>query len=786
MIRRTGALAWLALIVVLCGLLAFQIHQGLDFDTDLLSLLPEGTDDPLLELTSEFLGGPTSRNVQLAIRRVPSTERDRIRNLLQRTFEASSVVSSFRIAGSGRMQEAFFDYYFPYRYQFLAPSLRRILDSNNPVRKVVRRIRNHLYSPRSTLSPGLLERDPLLLFPALADHWRHNTGQLRTGKTSGGNPLIAVLQLADDPYRPEVQDNLIDLLGFLRDRLRESAPESRLSWTGVVRFARSMRRRMRHDLWWIGLLSTAAIVLLIRLAFRSFRYLLVLALAVGVGLLAALTLTVAVWEIPHLFTVVFSTSLLGVSVDYAFHYFSEHATTRRSRGSPSPLRTILPGITLGMTTTVLGYLGLFLTPLPVLQQMAFFSAVGILGAYGTVVLLFPVLLSEPPSGNGGLSPGMTAAAQRLLAGWRKTLERPTLLVPLGIGIVLLVAGGLGRLNVRDDVRSFQEIPSQLIQRDRRLRAMTGRWNTGRFVVVRGESPQTVLRRIERINDPLRTLQQNNIIGDYRSLSPFLPSKHRQRSDRRQLTETLTDHRDRLRTQLDEVGLKRNSVDTLFESLSHNIERFITPQTWLAHPVSFGLRSLWIGRVGDRHGSLIMLRDIKREEVLQESFRHYRGSDYVNRVRTINRLLGQYRREATGLILAAYVAIVLILALRYGPRKGVLAAAPSVAGGILTLATLGLFGVTVNLTHVLALLLVLGIGIDYSVFLMEAFRGPHDPQTTMTAIVVSGLTTLASFGFLCISQATMISTIGLTVLIGIVFMLLLCPLVQVTRSTVGSP
>ncbi len=377
---------------------------------------------------------------------------------------------------------------------------------------------------------------------------------------------------------------------------------------------------------------------------------------------------------------------------------------------------------------------------------------------------------------------MKGAGRGLLRGWARLLNRPPLLLAAGTAVLLVLLGGLLQLEVKDDVRTFQEVPPDLLREDRRLRNAAGRWNSGRYVAVRGEGPQQVLRRLERLRPRLETLRDQGLIEDHRSLIPFLPSRDRQKRHRALLTNTLSETRDRLVGRLGRLGLARPRVESFIDGLSARPDRYITPDKWLNHPVSFGLRSLWLEPGSGPAGSLIALKGVRGEPALERTFRDTPWGGYVNRVETISRLLGRYRREAAVLILGAYAAILFLLMLRYGARGGPIAVLPSVAGGALTLATLGWAGMTVNLTHVLALLLILGIGIDYSVFLMEAFRGSQSPRITMTAIVISALTTLASFGLLAISRASMIRTIGVTVLVGITYVLLLSPLVQVTSTS----
>ena len=92
----------------------------------------------------------------------------------------------------------------------------------------------------------------------------------------------------------------------------------------------------------------------------------------------------------HLLTVVFGASLVGVAENYGSNYF-----TSRIERAPEQrwalLRQQTPTMCLAMLTTVIGYLGLALTPFPGLRQIAVFSAVGLLAAFVTVLWWFPWL-----------------------------------------------------------------------------------------------------------------------------------------------------------------------------------------------------------------------------------------------------------------------------------------------------------------------------------------------------------------------------------------------------------
>jgi len=79
-----------------------------------------------------------------------------------------------------------------------------------------------------------------------------------------------------------------------------------------------------------------------------------------------------------------------------------------------------------------------------------------------------------------------------------------------------------------------------------------------------------------------------------------------------------------------------------------------------------------------------------------------------------------------------------------------------------------FNFDLNLFHVMALFLVLGFGMDYTIFSKE-MREQQD--ITLEAILLSACTSLLSFGLLSLSSIPVVASFGMTLLIGNIFNLL---------------
>jgi predicted exporter len=115
----------------------------------------------------------------------------------------------------------------------------------------------------------------------------------------------------------------------------------------------------------------------------------------------------------------------------------------------------------------------------------------------------------------------------------------------------------------------------------------------------------------------------------------------------------------------------------------------------------------------------------------------------------------------------------MLGLRYGWIGGLRVMAPSLLAVALAPLFAALAHVAFTFFNAMALVLVLSIGVDYSVFCRETY-GARKP-VTMLAIVLAALSTILSFGMLAFSRVFAVHAFGMTMLIGIFMAFLFAPL-----------
>lgn len=91
--------------------------------------------------------------------------------------------------------------------------------------------------------------------------------------------------------------------------------------------------------------------------------------------------------------------------------------------------------------------------------------------------------------------------------------------------------------------------------------------------------------------------------------------------------------------------------------------------------------------------------------------------------------------------------------------------PLAAAVIVTCALLSLGGRQLNIFHLVGLLLVVGVGSNYTLFFERETFGRTDPQRTLVSLALCNASTVIGFGLLSLARAPVLSAIGTTVALG---------------------
>ena len=126
----------------------------------------------------------------------------------------------------------------------------------------------------------------------------------------------------------------------------------------------------------------------------------------------------------------------------------------------------------------------------------------------------------------------------------------------------------------------------------------------------------------------------------------------------------------------------------------------------------------------------------------------------------------YRRQALkfALIGVAAITLLLLVSLR-SLRRTWDVLVPLVAALVVTSAILSLGGRQLSIFHLIGMLLVVGVGSNYTLFFERQNLAAGDPQRIVTSLALCNASTAIGFGLLALARAPVLSAIGATVAAG---------------------
>ncbi|MEN4922891.1 hypothetical protein ABE485_29750 [Achromobacter spanius] len=757
------------LLVLLAG--AWQCRNGWPVSANLMELVPQAASDATRQLAEARIQEPLSRQIIALVAARPGADTAQPARQLAERWTGSGLFSLVQVELNADLAAM--------RTQLLAGRLamlpladRQQLDTD-PAAFAQRRARE-LTDPFSSsgLVPadqdwlGLTRRAEQALRPGGLVQYDMGSGTLQA-EQNGRRWVLVRAETRGDAFDAEAPQRIAAQIAQDRQALAQDGAD--LLVAGGPLYAAAGKAQAVAESGWIGTGATVGIVLVLLLALRRWRALLAF-VPVAVGLLTGAVACVAVFGSIHVLTLVIGASLIGVAVDFPMHWLGKSYGIADWQAWPA-LRRVLPGLTISLAASLVGYVALAFTPFPALTQTAVFSAAGLLGAYACTVCQLPAWMRgwqpRPWQPLLGFARAALKARERL-AGRRAVLW-------LGaIAVTAATAGGIARLSIQDDLRQWLSLPAPLVQQAKQIGEITGFMPTSQFFLVRAPDADELLRRQALVSQRLDALVKDGALAGYNSLSQLVSPA----ADQRALGERLASLADQpqLWKPMTDLGIPYAALQQELRSLA--ALPVVTIDGALHGPQAERWRGQWLGKHGGEVAGMITLLGLRDAATLASIAQAAPGVSLVDRSGELNRMFAATRIEAAELKLLSYVAAAALLLLTLGKAATWRILAVPLAATACSVAALGYLGQPLTLFSLFGLLLVSAIGVDYAIFMYERVAGA---AASLVGILLGAATTLLSFGLLAVSQTPAIANFGLAVALGVAFSVLWAPWIRPPRA-----
>ena len=753
-------------LAVLCfsalGLLA---HKTVRIETDFTAFLPASATPQERLLIAQLRDGLVSRLMLVALH---GADENTLARASRALAEKLGRAAEFDYAANGSLNQfaAQTEVLMRHRYalspnvdsqHFSAPALRAALEDQLA----------QMGSPFGMLSRTILARDPTGEF--LATLRQLDPGSmpaLRQGVwfSADGKRAFLVAQTRAPGFDSVRQ---AAAMASVRNALAEVNSQVEITLTGPGVFAAESRRLIERDAVNLSICSALVILAMLAFVYRSALAVALVLTPVALGLLTGVLVVQALFGSVHGITLGFAATLIGEAVDYPNYLLLNTAAGETARGAA---RRIGRTLALAVLTTVASALALTLSSFTGLAQLGVLTMVGVTMAGLATHYLIPWLLGERVLDFRRLRVPASAAVAG--SAWPRLL-----------GLAATACGALWLAYTHPawwerDLASISPIPVEMRTLDERLRREMGAPEVSFFLASRGASEAAALQAAEQVLPDLQKWKQAGWIRSYDSPAWYLPALATQEGRLRSLPDTPT-----LQKNLDEalrgLAFRADAFAPFVQDVAAaRAQAPLTRAAYAATPLGAKLNAL----VVEHEGQWLALTplggvsDPGKLAAALVAMPDRADSQLVDLKHVSTQMVDGFREAALRQAAVGALLIMGLLIVGLGSvRRTWHVATPATAALVLTMALLTAGGQRVGVFHLVALLLVLGIGLNYALFFERPPADAAERDRTRLALAVCSISTVATFGFLSLSATPVLNAIGSTVALGALLSLVLSAL-----------
>ncbi len=782
--RRIRLALFFGCVAVMAAHLAWKLKVG----TDITNFLPKESRAELAALISSLADSEMTRTMVLT---VGSANADAARagaRELAEALRAQPGVAWVRTGLDPNQLEQLYRLYFPQRYHFLSDQPEReipALVGDEALRARARRVKQALALPSSTVFERLAAEDPLGGFERIVERFRGGEPELRLEQgqflSSDGRWAIVLVGMQSSAFDSGVQAPLLDTIdrSFAEINARSPVPLE-LEQSGANRFAVAAERSMRRDVVRISAVSFVGVAVLFLAFFRSLHGFLLAAFPSLFGILTATSSTLLLFGHVDGITLAFGASLIGVCIDFSIHVMNHNALDGDGAPPEETTRRLGGALTVAALTSIASFAGFTLTSFPGFRQIGVFAMVGVTAALMATLWVLPLFL------RGGLP--VPALSARVASALGRSVEalvphrRALALVPILSILLALVV--LPRLQWLEDLSGLMSFEPGMRAEDQRVRERISRVDDGRLVVAVAPDEESAVAKNDRVYERLEAARAAGQLDGSRSLHTFLWSKDLQERN----WETLHAQPEltaRVKSAFVAEGFRADALERFRSDFEAGPPPPLRAQDLRASSLSDLLSPLLL-HLGERVAAVTWLRGVHAPEELSADLAGIPDVHLIDRHAVLNSLYTEFRittLEQTGV---GCLLVLAVVAFRYRRVRPALAAfLPSMLAGLLVFVIFALLGIEANLLHVISLELVLGMGVDYGIFIVDSAHQGKSFDATLLSILLCSLTTIFVFGTLTLSRHPALQAIGATTSLGVLLSFLFAPLSLVVMGGLPS-
>lgn len=777
--RNLRTAVWIALLLSAIAYLISSFHVV----TDISEFLPNNTTQEH-QVLREVATGKLARQMVLTVR-VPA---DHDASAVSRRFEQALRSDAVWMKHIAHLEggtdpdgiEALWTLYhsrWPYFFARSVEDAQHKL-SDQGLEDAAQHLRQQLQGPMSMLVARMAPSDPFLVTQSVferVENAQAGTISEQDGRWVTHDRQYAVLFLSThaSAFENKVQHEVLRGICDAFDRVNaQYDTKLSLEMSGVNRISIAAQQTIERDIQRISIVSAILLFGLLWWIFGGIRVTVLAMMSIGTGVLMALSVSHLVFGRVHGIALAFGASLIGLAIDYVLHLYSHYAEAKGEQSAHAIMRQILPALLIAASSTLIGFVALGFTGFPGLREVAVFAVVGLGSALATVAWVVVDWIPQDIPQMGARE----ILASQLMRGfeWLRSSKWPAIVLLMCMGGVIVL--GVPHIRWSGQWGESSQFDTALVQEEERVRARVSQFDQSRLIVSTGATIEDALQSAERVAD---LLEEKPWVGGFASITYLLPSQQRQEQVAKVVQNPSSQHQERFERIFEAAGFRAQMFQPFFDTLDASLPPPLNAAALEQSP----MRSVLHAFMDQTENGVVILtpvRDVKDTAQLRERLQEVTHATFIDERDLLADAQGTQRGRILVALSVGLLAVCALLYWRYRKLRLVCSAlVPSIVSVLFTWSVLALCGIGLDLIVVAFSLLIISLGVDYGVFLIDTLheRGP-DLRAALVGIVMAGTTTLIGFGLLAASDFPILHRVGLVALVGVCSAMVLSPIALV--------
>lgn len=751
-ILNKKAALWLIVHLSVLLLFLFRFENRAKIDTNFLSIAPkfEESEDFQNIIESFFLQNSSSVRII-----AESEDFDKAKNSAEEIYDyIKENYNNASVDLYSKNYEDIIDIFIKYKYQLISKEIREAL-LNNEGEKIAENGIANFYSPFFIPIVDDVEEDPFFVLNSKLIEILQNNNNIEYREGVSFVDYEGKFNVLLNIDIPKNFENMIffDKLTALLENI-ENNNRVKIYVSGVPIHAYYSQKSAQREITIISAVSLIFICLIFLFIFKSIKPYIISMISIAISAATSFFILSIFLDSIHIFAFVFGTSLIGISLDYSIHFITEWYNEKDKR---DVLKKILPSMSLSVITTLASYFALSLTSLSLLRQTALFSIFGLLSSFLTAITVYPIIFKKD---SRLIKESILIKSKNILHNYSNFFNIKFIIF-LIILVVLISLINIPKLKVNFSSNQLYNAPDFLMESEAEVYKRLNLAISKNIIVSRGDSLSDALKTEETLE---------NYFTNYAAISKILYSESRQRENIKLVENNLICL---LKNQLKDLGFvdevyNKEVYNKIKSEFENNKNQVLNIEDLIEKDSLSELKKLILKN--DEKYFIISTTDdanIKIEEIEKNE-----NIKIFNINSEINEALNKTGETAIKTALSAYIIIFLAIIIFFNKKHAVVIMFIQAISILLNLSFHSIFNLNINLFSIFALILSVGISIDYCIFFSKS---KAEKEVTFLAVFLSMITTALSFGTLSFSGFIPVKSFGLFLFIGILISFLLSPM-----------